>query len=490
MKRGMSTVISITLLILVTISAITILSISLFSHFEDFSKTPKKIDLSIDTQNGYTFYDHENKITCVQISRGADKAKLKQIKIIFFISGNSFYSIVPPPESSNTIEINNKEQFCFNLSKYGKPEKIEISSLDIHSNYESEILSSTKNINEGKIAGTEKINQIYDEEESSCGDSICEKNEDYTTCIEDCENQVNNVKNFGVYGDGVHDDTIAINNLINSVSSQTTTGQKGIIYFPNGVYMINVKTPVLLKDNIHLYLEKNATLKAFPSNLTSYKVLKIYGVSNISIFGGSIEGERYNHTILNHSEPGEWGMCIQIEDSYNIQISNITLLNAWGDGIYLGNTDKEGPKRNTNITLSNMVIDNCRRQGITIIEGENILIKNSLVKNTHGTPPTFGIDIEPNYIYEYSINVSIENVTTKNNTGGGIEIGRDLWGINSSVYIINHISELENIDFEYSYPLTDPGILYYNGEWILSCNENYVCEYGETLNCIDCAPST
>src|SRR5438270_8709727 len=53
-----------------------------------------------------------------------------------------------------------------------------------------------------------------------------------------------NVKNFGAYGDNVHDDYTAITNAIKSA-----TGPR-VIYFPTGNYLI--KTPLSLSDNVVL----------------------------------------------------------------------------------------------------------------------------------------------------------------------------------------------------------------------------------------------
>nr|7CHU_A Chain A, Putative pectin lyase [Geobacillus virus E2]7CHU_B Chain B, Putative pectin lyase [Geobacillus virus E2]7CHU_C Chain C, Putative pectin lyase [Geobacillus virus E2] len=62
-----------------------------------------------------------------------------------------------------------------------------------------------------------------------------------------------NVKEFGTKGDGVTDDTVAIQNAINSIVSSlnNASGQGGIVYFPTGTYKVTSKITIN-KSNIRL----------------------------------------------------------------------------------------------------------------------------------------------------------------------------------------------------------------------------------------------
>src|SRR5690242_19873414 len=75
-----------------------------------------------------------------------------------------------------------------------------------------------------------------------------------------------------------------------------------------------------------------------------------------------------------------------------------------------------------NIFIDGAWIDNNRRNGISVIDGNNIKISNSVISNTNGTLPMSGIDIEPNNGFGELKNINIENVTTFNNSKFGILI--------------------------------------------------------------------
>lgn len=222
-----------------------------------------------------------------------------------------------------------------------------------------------------------------------------------------------NVRNYGAKGDGIADDTEGIQNAIDHACSTAS----GIVYIPDGIYMINPDISIQLKSNIKLHLSENATLQAKPTSNGTYNVIKISRVTNIEIIGGNIVGERYEHLGFR----GEWGMGIGIYDSSNITITNISISNCWGDGIYIGSNLNDG--YNTNIDIERFNFENNRRNGIAIISGKNITIKNGVCSNTNGTAPQTGLDLEPDNATHLLQNILIENLKTVNNEGYGLSLG-------------------------------------------------------------------
>ena len=51
--------------------------------------------------------------------------------------------------------------------------------------------------------------------------------------------------------------------------------------------------------------------------------------------------------------------------------------------------------RGHGILLEDLIIDGAFRNGISVIEAEDLLVRNCLVKNTIGQDPEAGVDIEP-----------------------------------------------------------------------------------------------
>ena len=91
---------------------------------------------------------------------------------------------------------------------------------------------------------------------------------------------------------------------------------------------------------------------------------------------------------------GEWRHCISLRSCTSINIYNLTLKDSGGDGIYIAGSKKG--EFSENIQIENIVSDNNKRQGMSIVSAKNVTVKNSIFKNTKGTLPEAGVDVEPN----------------------------------------------------------------------------------------------
>jgi Endopolygalacturonase len=220
-----------------------------------------------------------------------------------------------------------------------------------------------------------------------------------------------NVMNFGAKGDGITDDTAAIQKAIDYASSNFID----TVIIPDGTFMINPTVSVKLKSKIKLNLSDNATLKAIPTSSGHYDVILIQNVNNVSVVGGNIIGERYSHLSIN----GDHGMGIGIYDSSYVTITDISISDCLGDGIYLGSNSESG--YNSNVDIERFTCDNNRRMGLTIISAKNLTIRDGVCSNTNGTEPQSGLDLEPNYATQILQNVLIDNLKTINNGGYGLD---------------------------------------------------------------------
>jgi parallel beta-helix repeat protein len=213
-----------------------------------------------------------------------------------------------------------------------------------------------------------------------------------------------NVKNTGAKGDGVTDDTAAIQAAIDQV-----TGTGGTVYVPDGTYMIDAVTMLFVKSNMTFSMSSGAILKAIPNGANDFNIIRINFASNVNVVGGTLQGERYQHLVTS----GEFGMGLGIYGSSNVFIDGVTSKDNWGDGFYLGTNSPSG------ITFCNVTADNNRRQGMSVITANGMVIKNSTFKNTNGTAPASGIDIEPETGNTVN-NVQILNNQFLNNDESGV----------------------------------------------------------------------
>ncbi len=217
-----------------------------------------------------------------------------------------------------------------------------------------------------------------------------------------------NVKDKGAKGDGKTDDTASIQAAIDEVA-----GTGGTVLVPDGVYMIDATTrPRLsLKDDMTLKLADGATLKAIPNKEDKYSILRINGVSNVVVIGGTFEGDRDEHKGKGW---GNWGMGISINDAQHVTISGVTAKKMWGDGFYVGSA--------SDVALCDVTADNNRRQGLSVVEVDGLLVRNSVFKNTRGARPGAGIAFEPDHRDQTITDVKIENSKFIDNAGSGIMI--------------------------------------------------------------------
>ncbi len=217
-----------------------------------------------------------------------------------------------------------------------------------------------------------------------------------------------NVKDKGAKGDGKTDDTAAIQAAIDEAA-----GPGGTVLVPDGVYLIDAtaKPHLSLKDNVILKLAAGATLKAIPNDQKKYAVLTIAGASDVAVIGGTIEGERDRHK----GKGAGWGMGIKIgKGAKRVVVSGVTAKNMWADGFYV--------QRASDVAFCAVTADGNRRQGLSVIDVDGLLVLDSVFQNTHGSRPSAGIDFEPDHPDETITNVRIERSKFIDNQGPGILI--------------------------------------------------------------------
>lgn len=184
---------------------------------------------------------------------------------------------------------------------------------------------------------------------------------------------------------------------------------------------ININIPTVIN------FTGNGALEKIPTNWNSYDILRVQDAQDVHIYNPVIIGDRDNHiTSPNENNydgfDGEWGMGISIYDSQRIYVYNPNISKCWGDGIYIS---EAGGSINDEIHIKgDIIIDKCRRQGISVVKGRNVYIDDSVISNIDGTAPMRAIDVEPNKSEDECTNINIGDITSINNQGALLVVSR------------------------------------------------------------------
>jgi flagellin-like protein len=148
MKKGISEVVATVLIILITVAAITLIwTVIIPMVRENLSYEQNKIDLIILTTEGYTLYDPNTNITCLQIKRGNDNLKLEGIQFIFEYAGES-----DSVQNNSVPKPNEAEVYCFKDNwNRGKPDSISIAP--VMDDKIQQITSKITNVPVGDLKG-------------------------------------------------------------------------------------------------------------------------------------------------------------------------------------------------------------------------------------------------------------------------------------------------------------------------------------------------
>jgi polygalacturonase len=236
------------------------------------------------------------------------------------------------------------------------------------------------------------------------------------------------VKDKGAVGDGIHDDTAAIQAAINALPS---TG--GTIFVPAGTYLIDTTKKINLRSLMLLQMDPAAILKAKTSSVSRAYILYANGKTDVEIAGGQLLGERDTHKYLTTSTD-EWNHGIQLLNCKRVTVRDLRISKCTGDGICVGGGSSD-------VVVENIVSTQNRRQGMSITNCTNVKVYDSEFSYTNGTSPECGIDIEPDPGYTCS-NVWIENCRFNNNNKYGINIWKNVSNVTVTKSVLEYNGSL------------------------------------------------
>lgn len=215
-------------------------------------------------------------------------------------------------------------------------------------------------------------------------------------------------KAYGALGDGITDDTAAIQAAVNACSNGDC------VKFPPGAYAVNPRVGINLGNHKHLDL-RGATLliKANAGGPGVQRILStIVGAGNITIEGGFLVGSR------DYIGGLQWSIGLRLDSASDVLVKDTTFDQFYSDGIWIGG-NMPGSR---NIELNNVWVDSSGRNGMSVAAGSKIRIYNSIFAGSDNTDlnmPRTGIDFEPG-VAESVSDVVINDCIFRENTGWGL----------------------------------------------------------------------
>lgn len=202
-----------------------------------------------------------------------------------------------------------------------------------------------------------------------------------------------------------------------------------------------------------LLMSDNTILRVFPNSNPYYALLAVREVSNVTIKGGILIGDRDEHTFPDGGRH-EKGHLLHLHGASDSNVDGVTMKYANGDGMKIDGvnfTFQANYIPSHNLLVQNCLFDSNRRNNLSITDGFDITIDNNTFLNagvdtgkSEGVTPKFAIDIEAtrekdgneNYIYyEKSYDITISNNVERGSAVGGftVHIGEDVTIENNDV---------------------------------------------------------
>ncbi len=214
--------------------------------------------------------------------------------------------------------------------------------------------------------------------------------------------QIESLKEYSVKSFGIlpsEDITVKINEAIDAIAE---LGGGKLIFPDNETYLVDGSVGVVLQSNVSLDFSSGAKLKVIPNALERYSCIVVRNVRNIEIINPHLIGDNADHFGVG----GEWGFGLDIRNAQDVSIYTATATDFWGDGIYLGDENHDEQNNNVNF-YGKTTVKRCRRQGVSVIAGNNCHIEYLDVEDIIGTQPEAGIDFEPNFSHQTITNFTM-----------------------------------------------------------------------------------
>lgn len=205
----------------------------------------------------------------------------------------------------------------------------------------------------------------------------------------------------------------------------------GVVRVPKGVYLLGKRVSadhvdgIRLPSDLDFRLSSGTVLRMVPNDAWNSCLVTVSGRRNVRITGGVFEGDRAAHTYTPRASDGSTahdeghGICIWNE-SANVAVERVVLRSFTGDGVLLHGGGTDAARMVRDVVVRDCDIYGSRRQGISVVRGQNVVIENNDIHDISGVAPQFGIDLETPKGQGRSRNIMIRGNRFRDNAGGHV----------------------------------------------------------------------
>jgi hypothetical protein len=210
-------------------------------------------------------------------------------------------------------------------------------------------------------------------------------------------------------------------NATSSLQSSLDSGAR-IVFVPD-MGAPWVTDPLLVRSHTTLILQEGVQIVSRPGGFQRIddSVLKLKDVKDVTIMGyGARLAMRKGDYRSQPYEKSEWRNAIELYGCSDVRILGLRAESSGGDGVYLGSSAAQNYNRG--VLLKDLVLRDHYRQAISVISAEDLRIENVEMALTEGTPPSAGIDFEPNHPGERLVRCVLSRCLIRSNRGSGISV--------------------------------------------------------------------
>lgn len=193
-------------------------------------------------------------------------------------------------------------------------------------------------------------------------------------------------------------------------------------------YLMNALRGLRPKSSTSIII--NGTIKSLPNDQDHSTIFLTQGQIGVSFSGtGALIGDR---SIQDAAPEISHAFGIAVFDSSNVSITDLRIFGCAGDGVYLqGNKD---------VIVNNVLSSGHKRNGISVISGENYRITNNVLSMMNGPKPLpgCGIDLEPDLPSQGLVNVYVTQNKFIKNKGAGCYVAFSPAANRRNVHVVNN----------------------------------------------------